>query len=111
MSIYIFGDIRCGVNGYKTMILMQDGSVTDKDGNTIGKAVEVPPHGALKDMEDLDRAFTVLRFNEDGSLKHWGNRKDWCVRGAEVEMLFATAPTIIPEDPPTPEDLRKERTP
>lgn len=53
MSIYIKGDIRCGVNGYKTLILMQDGSVTDKVGNTIGKAIEVPPHGRLGDLDEI----------------------------------------------------------
>lgn len=59
MSIYISGDISCGVNGYKTLILMQDGSVTDKDGNTIGKAVEVPPHGDLVDRSEIKNDWFV----------------------------------------------------
>lgn len=77
MSIYIKGDIRCGVNGYKTLILMQDGSVTDKVGHTIGKAVEVPPHGRLVDADAL--------------LKE-------CPEWGYSPHQIKTAPTIIPAD-------------
>jgi hypothetical protein len=53
MSLYINGDIRCGVNGFRVLILMQDGSVTDTDGDIIGKAVQVPPHGDLIDRAEI----------------------------------------------------------
>lgn len=58
--------------------------------------VELPDHGPLCDLNALDKAFTALRFNEDGSLKHWDDRKNWCLHGSEIEKLLAEAETIIP---------------
>lgn len=46
------------------------------------------------DADALDMAFTNLRFNKDMSLAHWGDRKDWCLHGHEVEKLIYDAPTI-----------------
>lgn len=57
--------------------------------------VELPDHGPLCDLNALDKAFTALRFNEDGSLKHWDDRKNWCLHGSEIEKLLAEADTII----------------
>jgi hypothetical protein len=51
----------------------------------------------LIDAEALDAAFTALRFNSDGSLKHWGDRPDWCLHGNEIETLLKDAPTIEPK--------------
>lgn len=51
----------------------------------------------LIDADALDRAFTMLRFNDDKTLKHWGDRQDWCMSGQEVEDLINSAPTIEPE--------------
>jgi len=48
----------------------------------------------LIDADVLDNAFTRLRFNADGELAHWGDRKDWCLHGSEVETLIADAPTV-----------------
>ena len=48
----------------------------------------------LIDREALDRAFTQLRFGSDGKLAHWGDRKDWCLHGSEVEKLISDAPTV-----------------
>ena len=48
----------------------------------------------LIDADALDMAFTNLRFNKDMSLAHWGDRKDWCLHGHEVEKLIHDAPTI-----------------
>lgn len=48
----------------------------------------------LIDADALDMAFTNLRFNKDMSLTHWGDRKDWCLHGHEVEKLIYDAPTI-----------------
>lgn len=48
------------------------------------------------DADALDNAFTELRFNVDGELAHWGDRKDWCLHGNEIEKLIADAPTVDP---------------
>ena len=48
----------------------------------------------LIDADALDEALTALRFTADGELAHWGDRKDWCLHGSEIEMLIANAPTI-----------------
>ena len=62
-------------------------------------AVPLPAgHGRLIDADALDRAFTDLRFNSDGTLNHWGDRPGWCMHGYEVEKLIADAPTIVPEE-------------
>lgn len=51
----------------------------------------------LIDADALDRAFTMLRFNDDKTLKHWGDRQDWCMSGQEVEDLINSVPTIETE--------------
>lgn len=48
----------------------------------------------LIDADALDAAFTDLRFNADRTLKHWGDRQDWCLHGSEVEKLIENAPTV-----------------
>lgn len=48
----------------------------------------------LIDADALDAAFTDLRFNTDRTLKHWGDRQDWCLHGSEVEKLIDNAPTV-----------------
>lgn len=48
----------------------------------------------LIDADILDEALTSLRFTADGKLAHWGDRKDWCLHGSEIEMLIANAPTV-----------------
>ena len=51
----------------------------------------------LIDADALNMAFTMLRFNEDGTLRHWGDRQNWCLSGQEVEDLINSIPTIEPE--------------
>ena len=51
----------------------------------------------LIDADILDKALTSLRFTADGELAHWGDRKDWCLHGSEIEMLIANAPTVEAE--------------
>lgn len=72
----------------------------------------------LIDADALDMAFTNLRFNQDMSLAHWGDRKDWCLHGHEVEKLIHDAPTIggwisvkdrLPARPPDVCDLLVRR--
>ena len=61
--------------------------------------IEIPnKHGDLIDAKELDYAFTMLRFNPDGSLKHWDDRKNWCMHGSEVERLIENAPVVIPAE-------------
>lgn len=63
------------------------------------ETVPIPEgHGRLIDADALDRAFTDLRFNSDGTLNHWGDRPGWCMHGYEVEKLIADAPTIVPAE-------------
>lgn len=42
----------------------------------------------------LDDAFTELRWNEDGTLNHFGDRPDWCMHGSEVDKLIKNAPSV-----------------
>jgi hypothetical protein len=58
------------------------------------EAVPVPAHGRLIDADALDEAFTQSRWGDDG-LRHWGDRKNWCMFGEEVETLLNSSPTII----------------
>jgi DNA-directed RNA polymerase subunit RPC12/RpoP len=51
----------------------------------------------LIDADALDAAFTALRFNADRTLKHWGDRPDWCMHGNEIETLIKDAPTVEPK--------------
>lgn len=46
------------------------------------------------DAAALDRAFSKLRFNNDGELEHYGDRPNWYLWGSEVENLIADAPSI-----------------
>ena len=46
------------------------------------------------DAYALDRAFSKLRFNNDGELEHYGDRPNWYLWGSEVENLIADAPSI-----------------
>ena len=55
------------------------------------------------DADALDRAFSKLRFNNDGELEHYGDRPNWYLWGSEVENLIEEAPTIdladyVPKD-------------
>lgn len=60
-------------------------------------------HGRLVDLDKLDYAFSALRFNEDGSLNHWDDRKNWCLHGSEIETILANAQTIVPAEGGTDE--------
>lgn len=53
----------------------------------------------LIDADALDLAFTELRWcklpgAKEDTLAHWGDRKDWCLHGSEIEKLIADAPTV-----------------
>lgn len=52
-------------------------------------------HGRLIDAKALDFAFTDLRFNDDRTIRHWDDRKNWCLHGSEVESLIENAETIV----------------
>lgn len=68
----------------------------DEDAHSIMPCplIPVPPHGRLIDADALDKAFTELRWDNNG-LAHWGDRKDWCLHGNEIEALISATPTII----------------
>ena len=51
----------------------------------------------LIDRKALDLAFTMLRFNADGTLRHWDDRQNWCMSGQEVEDLINSIPSVSPE--------------
>ena len=40
-------------NGYQTLLLWYDGEITDREGTTITRAVELPDHGDLIDRAEL----------------------------------------------------------
>ena len=48
----------------------------------------------LIDANAIDERFTNLRWTDDGELNHWGDRKDWCLHGHEIEKLIDECPTI-----------------
>lgn len=47
----------------------------------------------LIDADALDNAFTDLRWNGE-TIAHWGDRKDWCLHGNEIEELIQSQPTV-----------------
>ena len=48
-------------NGYQTLLLWYDGEITDREGNTIARAVKVPDHGRLIDADALMDGWMNLR--------------------------------------------------
>ena len=48
---------------------------------------------AYIDRDALNMAFTMLRFNDDGTLRHWDDRQNWCMSRQEVEDLINSIPT------------------
>ena len=50
----------------------------------------------LIDRRALDLAFSMLRFNKDGTLRHWDDRQNWCLSGQEVEDLINSIPSVEP---------------
>lgn len=50
----------------------------------------------LIDRRALDLGFTMLRFNEDGTLRHWDDRQNLCMSGQEVEDLINSIPSVEP---------------
>ena len=79
--------------------IFPDGKVTrqlDLSCEQIATAGPLPEeHGRLGDLDALDRAFTDLRFNADGTIAHWDDRRNWCLHGEEIERLIGEAPTIV----------------
>ena len=51
----------------------------------------------LIDRKALDMAFTMNRFNPDGTLRHWDDRDNWCMTGKEVDELIKSQPTVKTE--------------
>lgn len=87
MSIYIDGDIRPGVSGFRYIIMMADGTVTDIQGKPIGKAIQLHSHGRLVDADAL--------MKKSYEIKSSVGRYSRVVHIMDVE----NAETIIPADP------------
>lgn len=90
MSIYIDGDISPGVSGFRRIIVMGDGTVTDIQGEPIGKAIQLPPHGRLGDLDALER-----NLREMADYQH-GDRQQGILGCCNT---IYSAHTIIPADP------------
>lgn len=90
MSIYIDGDINPGVGGYRYIIVMADGTVTDIQGKPIGKAIQLPPHGRLGDLDALERNLREMANYQ------YGDRQQGILGCCST---ICSADTIIPADP------------
>ena len=87
MSIYIKG---MGLpKNHRKMILMENGDITDIDGRTIAKAIELPPHGRLGDLD------AMMAFVDAGHLR---NPLELSWSDADVESMIDSRPTIIPAE-------------
>ena len=66
----------------QTVIIYPDGTVADVYDGEKYKAISVPDHGRLGDLEELEQAMR--------------NRKEFYGRVSDPDCLVADAPTIIP---------------
>lgn len=100
MADLVISGMEMPKNGHVVIRIYSDGKVENETTEReIGMAVPIRAgHGRLGDLDKLDDAFTALRFNEDGSLNHWDDRKNWCLHGSEIETILANAPTIVPAE-------------
>lgn len=109
------GDCRCAEGASDQTEALPSGRAAGQDGvlvydtERIGDVAEVygvsPGYEDIRDSErgdgmgryidadKLNMAFTMLRFNEDGTLRHWDDRPNWCMSGKEVEDLINSIPT------------------
>ena len=99
MSIYIDGDIRPGASGFRRIIVMGDGTVTDIQGEPIGKAIQLPPHGRLIDADAFRR-----EINNEIVEHRLNGLKGTTVYTSDLEAMYERlsnedlTPTIIPAD-------------
>lgn len=106
MSIYISGvDMPKGC-GAVTLKVWPDGEVEiiDEDGEwKTTKAVPVPPHGRLG---DLDALFNTMLEERDRIADSYGKNDEYvrCLEKYSMSMV-SSAPTIIPAEPPKEEQI------
>ena len=84
---------------YKRMILMENGDVTDLDGTKIARAIELPPHGRLGDLDALSKSLDglcdrVCQYSKAQRKAMCGS----CPLGHAFAVVEDDAPTIIPAD-------------
>lgn len=84
MSIYIKG-MKMPTGDSMIVAIRPDGMVEDVMGCYVGKAVPVPPHGRLVDLDEL---FKQVTMDEHFS----------ALEAMYVQSLISNAPTIIPAD-------------
>lgn len=103
MSIYIENMKMPEKGCYRIFILFSDGDVTNIDGKVIGKAISVPPHGKLGDLDALPGQMLRNLFEiEDEAEKKLGFdqtlRRGMQYGHAVCVDAVNDAPTIIPTD-------------
>lgn len=96
MGIYIPG-MEMPKN-HQHMILMSNGDITDLDGKTIAKAIKLPPHGRLGDLDAMAAKDTAeyeeaMNFTRDLSTLPLFD----CAH-REVQKAIKNAPAIIPAE-------------
>ena len=106
MSIYIQG-MAMPMN-HRHMILMSNGDITDLDGKTIAKAIELPPHGRLGDLDAMAAKDDADYEDAMASIADVSTRSKVCKVHYAVQEMIAEAETILPADPPDPEEKEVE---
>ena len=114
MSIYISGMILPPDDRQDLVICIQhDGTVLDPWGNLIGKAIEVPPHGRLGDLDEIWELLKAEKYPEtqiDNETDH--DDRYWMIgKNAGINAFTRVCKqlqTIIPADRKKEERIRKE---
>ena len=72
------------------LCIRHDGTVLNPWGTALGKAIELPPHGRLGDLDALGKVMGegIAPSVKDGGFKH----------PFDIIRAVANAPTIIPAD-------------
>ncbi len=100
MSILIKGMKMPSVGTGKVIMIDSDGDVwtAGKDECTIitgAKAIPVPPHGRLGDLDELEKSF---REDADEEWNRFAAPVNWADAFDDVANIIADAPTIIPAE-------------
>ena len=96
MGVYIKGmEMPTAEQGIRTINIYADGVVTNYAEEAIGKAVPVPPHGRLGDLDELEKTF---REDADAEWNRFACPVNWADAFDDVADMIADAPTIIPAE-------------
>lgn len=80
--------------GCRTITIYADGVVTNYAEEVIGKAVPVPDHGRLGDLDELRKVMYHEAFETDSPMQKWDSGC-W-IRYKMFENAVYSAPVIIP---------------